>query len=318
MPVDPQIGALLERVNEMPPMSAGTVGDARRAFHGLSLLAASTASPVEVGEVGELTVSGAQGDLPARLYRPRAAALDGRSPTLVFFHGGGFVIGSVATHDAQCRLLCELAGAAVLSVEYRLAPEHPFPAAAEDAIAAGAWALDNVERLGRDVDRMALGGDSAGGNLTAVVAQALRGRSPGYVAQLLLYPVTDFSDTARPSQIENADGYFLTRDDMVWFRGHYVGEGPPDDPRLSPLLADDLSGLPPAIVVTAELDPLRDDGEAYAEALEAAGVEVIRRRYDGLVHGFFAMGAFSRAAARAVEEICTDLRKLLASGGAEP
>ena len=232
-------------------------------------------------------------------------------PTLVFFHGGGFVIGDIDSYDSQCRLLCRDGGVAVLSVEYRLAPEDPFPAAPEDAIAVTAWALDNADRLGGDPDRVAVGGDSAGGNLAANATQALRDHQPVLAAQLLIYPVTDFT-SERPSHEENGDGLFLTLDDMEWFRSLYVGDGPVDDPRVSPLLAEDLSGLPPAIVITAELDPLRDDGEAYAEALEEAGVPVTRRRFDSLIHGFFAMGTASKAAERAVEEVCKELANALA------
>jgi acetyl esterase len=158
---------------------------------------------------------------------------------------------------------------------------------------------------------VAVGGDSAGGNLAANATQALRGHEPGLAAQLLIYPVTDFS-SERPSHTENGDGLFLTTDDMEWFRSLYLGDRPLDDPRVSPLLAEDLSGLPPAIVITAEFDPLRDDGEAYAEALEGAGVPVVKRRYASLIHGFFAMGTASRAAAEAVEEICGELKKALA------
>jgi acetyl esterase len=310
MALDPQIAMLLEQVNALPPMSQGTVDAAREAFRNMSAMAASLAPPAEVESAEDITVPGAEGDLTAGLYRPKQAA-GSASPTIVFFHGGGFAIGDIASYDGQCRILCSEVGATVLSVEYRLAPEHVFPAAAEDAIAVARWALENVARLGGDAERTALGGDSAGGNLAAVAAQATRASEPGYAAQLLLYPVTDLSNSDRPSHRENAEGLFLTEDDMTWFRGLYAGEGPFDDPRLSPLLSEDLSGLPPALLITAELDPLRDDGEAYGDALAAAGVEVIRRRYDGLIHGFFAMGAISNAAGSAVDEICADLRKLL-------
>lgn len=312
MPLDPQLEPLLKQANAAPPMSQGTAAAAREQFRTLSLMAASLFPEVEVESVTEMTVPGAGVDLPARLYRPKLGPGGAATtPTILFIHGGGFVIGDLASYDGQCRILCNQVGATLLSIEYRLAPEHPFPTPSDDAIIAAGWALDNVDRLGGDPGRFAVAGDSAGANLSAVVAQALRARRPGIAAQLLLYPVTDFS-SERPSHAENGTGLFLTEDDMNWFRDHYVGEhGELDDPRLSPLLAASLAGLPPAILITAEMDPLRDDGEAYADALTAAGVEVIRHRYDGLVHGFFAMGNFSTTAQAAVDEICSDLRKLL-------
>ena len=308
VPLDPQIAALLEQINAAPPMSRGTPEEAREGFRKLTTAAAAFSPEIEVDSIEEIEVDGADGPLETRLYRPLGDAV---CPTLLFFHGGGFVIGDLVSYDAQCRLLCRDGGVAVLSVAYRLAPEHPFPAAADDAIAAAEWTLANVERLGGDPARVAIGGDSAGGNLAAVAAQALRDREPGFAGQLLIYPVTDFS-SERPSHAENAEGLFLTGDDMEWFRGLYVGESDLTDPRISPLLADDLAGLPPAVVITAEFDPLRDDGEAYAEALEDAGVPVRRRRFDGLIHGFLAMGTASPAAAGAAQEVCGELRELLA------
>ena len=306
--LDPQIGALLARMEGMPPMSEGTPEAARERFRRLSLASAALSPPPEVAEVEDITIAGAAEELAARLYRPPA---EGHVPTLVFFHGGGFTIGDIASYDAQCRTLCRGGEVAVLSVEYRLAPESPFPAAVDDAIAASEWALAHPSRLGGDPRRVTIGGDSAGGNLAAVASQALRGREPALSAQLLIYPVTDFS-TQRPSVAENGEGLFLTADDMRWFESNYLPPGiPRADPRVSPLLADDLSALPPAVIVTAELDPLRDDGEAYADALAAAGVPVVRRRFPSLIHGFFGMGSFSDAARAAVEDVCGDLREML-------
>jgi acetyl esterase len=309
MPVDPQLTELLRRVGEAPPLSSFEPPQARERFSRLNELAAQFSAPPEVGSVEDITVDGAEGDLRARVYRP---ADDGPHPTLVFFHGGGFTIGDLDSHDAQCRIVCTEADVVVLSVEYRLAPEHPYPAAAEDAMAATRWALDHVDELGGDVSRVAVGGDSAGGNLSAVVAQQLR---DAIAAQLLVYPATDLV-SERPSHEENGRGYFLTLDEMEWFHGNYL----PDiergkEPLASPLHADDLTGLPPAIVATAEFDPLRDDGDAYAEALRKAGVKVVHRRYDGLVHGFFGFGAFSATADAAIKELCGDLRELLAARG---
>ncbi len=196
---------------------------------------------------------------------------------------------------------------------YRLAPEHPFPAGFEDCLAATRWAADSVDELGGDASRIAVAGDSAGGNLSAAVALAARDAGPALAAQLLLYPGVDFTeDSAHPSRVENAEGLFLTADDMRWFGDHYVPDGAlRSDPRASVLLAQDLSGLPPAIVATAEFDPLRDEGEAYAAALEKAGVRVDARRYDGLIHGFFGLGPVSPGSAAAARELCAALRELL-------
>ena len=331
MGLDPQIAQLLEQINAAPPMSRGTPEQARDGFRKLTAAAAAFSPEICVGSIEDIEVDGAAGPLPARLYRPPRETLTSSSgdassegtgreaedplgvvcPTLVFFHGGGFVIGDIASYDGQCRRLCRDGRVAVLSVEYRLAPEDPFPAAADDAVAAAEWALANVDRLGGDAARIAIGGDSAGGNLAAVAAQALGDAEPGFAGQLLIYPVTDF-ESERPSHEENAEGLFLTGDDMTWFRSLYVGDRDLKDPRISPLMAADLSGLPPAVVITAEFDPLRDDGEAYAVALEAAGVPVRRRRFDGLIHGFFAMGTASTAALEAADEVCDELRELLA------
>jgi acetyl esterase len=299
--VDPQIAALLERVNEAPALSSGTPEQGREALRRLYLLAARFVPEVEVGSVEDVH----DGPVPMRIYRP---AGDGSHPTLMFIHGGGFVIGDLDGYDAQCRVLCSRVGATVVSVDYRLAPEHPFPAGVDDALAALEWVAENEPG-----SRLAIGGDSAGGNLSAVTAQAWRGREPQLAAQLLLYPATDMLNE-RPSMDENAEGLLLTRDDMEWFHGHYLGEdgSKASDPRVSPALAEDLSGLPPALVYTAQYDPLRDDGDAYAEALSTAGVKVIHRRFDGLVHGFFALGPLSSAAQKAVDQICDDLRGLLA------
>ena len=250
---------------------------------------------------------------PRARCRPASTARTPRAtlPTIVFFHGGGFVLGDLDTHDNQCRALCREAEAVVLSVDYRLAPEHPFPAAPEDCFAATRWAAEHVDELGGDAGRIAVAGDSAGGNLAAVTALMARDAGgPALAAQLLIYPGTDFVG-GYPSETENAEGFFLTRADMEWFREQYVAGADPTDPRLSPVHAPDLAGLPPAVVVTAEFDPLRDQGDAYARALEEAGVHVIKRSYGGLIHGFFDLGALSPACAEAAHEVCADLRGLL-------
>ncbi|MGR6964616.1 alpha/beta hydrolase [Geodermatophilus sp. URMC 61] len=290
----------------MPPMHEGTAEAARAQFLALGA-ARSPDQVVPVGAVEDTTVPGAEGDLRARVYRPEG---EGPFPTVAFLHGGGWVIGDLETHDQSVREICRTSRAVVVAVDYRLAPEHPFPAAAEDAVAAARWIAAHLGELGGD-DRLAVAGDSAGGNLAAVVAQQLIAEGTPLTAQLLIYPAVDaLSEYA--SRTENARGYFLEKDTMDWFYGHYAGAwDDAKDPRLSPLHAADLSGLPPAVVVTAEYDPLRDEGEAYGEALRAAGVEARVRRYDGLIHGFFAMGAVSPAAQAAVDETCGAFGELL-------
>jgi acetyl esterase len=290
--LDPQIAALLERVNAAPPLSSGSPEEGREAFRTLNLLAARFAPEIEVGSVEDRD----DGPVPMRIYRPSGEALG----TLMFIHGGGFVVGDLDSYDYQCRVLCSRAGVTVVSIDYRLAPEHPFPAGVEDTEAALDWVLAHED------GPYVIGGDSAGGNLAAVTAR------PDLAAQLLLYPVTDMV-TEWPSTEENAEGYFLTRDDMEWFNGHYMGgdESLRSDPRASPALAQDLSELPTTLIYTAQFDPLRDDGNAYAEALSAAGVKVVHRCFEGLIHGFFALGPVSQAAAAAVERVCDDVRDVL-------
>ncbi|MCP9274305.1 alpha/beta hydrolase [Mycolicibacterium arenosum] len=264
----------------------------------LRSLAGAIDAPIIVAS-NDITVTGAAGPLRARHYAP--AAPDG-APLLVFYHGGGFTVGDITTHDALCRLLCRDGAAHVISVDYRLAPEHEAPAAVDDAYAAYRWALDHAADLGADPLRVAVGGDSAGGNLAAVVSMLARDdRAQLPALQLLFYPVVySFHGDTRSKGLFS-DGFFLTRSDMDWFERLYLDGASIDtaDPRISPLLADDLSGLPPALVVTAGFDPLRDEGDSYAEALVAAGVAVDHRRYGTLVHGFanfFPLGGDSETA----------------------
>lgn len=243
-----------------------------------------------VHDVADRSIPGPDGDVPVRVFRPGAAS---GLPLLVWFHGGGWVTGNLDTHDQVCRLMCDAAGIVVLSVDYRLAPEAKFPAAADDCLAAYAWARAHAAEIGADPTRIAVGGDSAGGNLAAVVAIDAAARGIGAPAlQLLVYPVTDY-EFESPSMVDNAKGYFLEAETMRWFYDHYA-RTPDDfaDPRFSPMRADDLTGLPRAVVVTAEFDPLRDQGEAYAARLRDAGVPTATVRADGLIHGFFGMHAF--------------------------
>ncbi|HWI73662.1 MAG TPA: alpha/beta hydrolase [Baekduia sp.] len=262
-----------------------------------------------------LTVSdhrapGRGGDIPVRLYVPAATSAPG--PLLVYFHGGGWVQGSIETHDASCRLLAHLSGVRVLSVDYRLAPEHPYPAAVQDAVSAYAWAADRAAMLGADPARLAVGGDSAGGNLAAVMAQAARDdeRLPDACFQLLLYPVTDVA--ARAASYETyASGYLLTASGMDWFLGKYLPDvGRRVEPEASPLRAVSLAGLPPAYVATCVPDVLRDEGEEYARRLRAAGVVVATQRHDQ-VHGFFNTSAV-RSSRAALAQVAGALRQGLA------
>jgi acetyl esterase len=239
------------------------------------------------------------GGVPARLYRPR----DGEHlPLLVYLHGGGWVGGSLDSHEDVGRALANRSAALVLSLDYRLAPEHPFPAGLEDAVVGTRWAHEHAVELGADPYRIAIGGDSAGGNLAAVVAQL---QAVPLVFQLLVYPVTDARFGHR-SMAENAEGYFLTARGMAWFLDHYLsgGVGAPDDPRVSPLLAPDaaLAGTPPALVITAGFDPLRDEGEAYALRLRDAGVPAVVTRYEGMFHGFFSLSEYLDDGKAALDE----------------
>ena len=255
----------------------------------------------ELATARDITVDGAAGPIAARLFAPGRRP----APTIVYFHGGGWVAGDLFTHERQARTLALEADAVVLSVDYRRPPETPFPGPFEDCLAATRWAAANIGKLGGDAARLAVAGDSAGGNLAAAVAQASRKGGPRLAAQLLIYPATDLAgnygaaaENARyPSRQQNAEGYFLTGDAMRFFAGHYLPRlKDSEDPRASPLRSADLGGLPRAVITTAEFDPLRDEGEAYAEALKRAGVEVAYFREAGMVHGYFGMGAASLAA----------------------
>ncbi|QUR66880.1 alpha/beta hydrolase [Mycobacterium spongiae] len=259
----------------------------------------------------DISLPGPAGTIPARHYRPPSGAA---APLLVFYHGGGWTIGDLDTHDALCRLTCRDADIHVLSIDYRLAPEHPAPAAVEDAYAAFEWAYDHAEDLGALRGQVAVGGDSAGGNLSAVVCQLARDNAgstggPAPILQWLLYPRTDFTSQTRSMGLF-ADGFLLTKRDMDWFHAQYLrGSGmDPSDPRLSPALATSLSGLPPALIAVAGFDPLRDEGESYAKALQAAGVDVDLRYMGSLTHGFVNLFQLGGASAVATNELISALR----------
>jgi acetyl esterase len=310
MALEPQSQRLIDFIAELglPDVSETTPEGARR-------MAATRAESLPRGPEAHVlsrTIPGAAGERPVRVYRPVDA--DGqRLPVLLWLHGGGFVTGDLDQADGDCRQLATRARLLVVSLDYRLAPEHPFPAAPEDAYAALCWIAEHARELGGDPSCIAVGGDSAGGNLAAVVSLLARDRvGPRPRFQLLVYPVTDVTRFDRPSTLENASGYFLTRSAMMWFTAQYAPT--PEqaaNPHVSPLLAPDLRNLPPALVITAEHDPLRDEGEAFAERLREAGVPVTLSRYAGTVHGFFTMNAFLDVGRRAVEEASEALRRAL-------
>jgi len=309
MPLDPQAQSLVDAMAKLnlKPIEDSTPEEARESMR--SRTAALGPFP-DVAAVTDRRVPVQGAEITVRLYAPAGA---GPHPALVFYHGGGWVIGDLDTHDGLCRTLSNAAGCIVASVDYRLAPETKYPAAAEDSYAALVWLAANAARLGIDPRRIAVGGDSAGGNLSTVVALMARDRKgPALAAQILIYPVTDHNlDT--PSYHENATGYVLTREGMRWFWRHYlVREEQGQEPLASPLRAASLAGLPSALVITAACDPLRDEGEAYAARLRDAGVPVTLTRYDGMFHGFIRMTRFLDKARAAVDEVAGSLRKAFA------
>jgi acetyl esterase len=312
MAVTPEVQSVLDVIAAFggPALEDQTPEEVRQSFATLNSLGIAT--KVEMASARDRVIPGPAGDIPVRVYVPTADP--GPRPVLVYFHGGGWVIGDLETHDGTVRALAAASGVTVVSVDYRLAPEHPFPAAVDDCLAAVRWVADPGNATALDIDprRMAVGGDSAGGNLAAVVAQQLRD-GPAVQFQLLVYPVTDVR-LSHPSIDQNADGYLLTKADMVWFREHYVGDHGWTDPLVSPLLATDeaVRGVAPALVITAEYDPLRDEGEAYAERLRTAGVAAAATRYEGMIHGFFSMGDMIPEGKAAVDEAAEALRTALA------
>jgi acetyl esterase len=305
MPLDPQARAMIDRTLALniPPITQMTPAQARESVRQRSAMLPRE----DVAAVRDHQVPVQGGTITVRVFTPRGPA---PKPALVYFHGGGWLTGDVETHEGICRTLANAADCVVASVGYRHAPEFPFPTAAEDAYAATRWVGERAGDLGVDARRLAVCGDSAGGNLAAVVALMARDRGgPRLALQVLVYPVTD-CDFDRPSYKENAEGYLLTSESMRFYWDQYVPD-PADrvNPYVSPMRAASLSGLPPALVITAEYDPLRDEGEAYARALAAAGVPVSHSRYPGMIHAFFRFTNVVDAARAAVAEVVAALQK---------
>lgn len=307
MSLDPQVRAMRDRALAAgtPPLYTLSIDQARAADLAAIRAAAGTGEPVH--QVTDRDIPVPAGDLPIRIYRPVDTAEP--LPTLVYLFGGGWALGSIETSDGICRSLANAVPCQVITVGYRLAPEHKFPAAVDDCFAAVSWIAANAAELGVDADRLAVAGDSAGGNLAATVTlQARDSGKPALTAQVLVYPNTDYRG-GTGSMRANDDPALFNRRSVAWYWSHYL-TSPDDglDPLASPLLAEDLTDLPPALVITAEHDPLRDEGEQYAERLREAGVPVVATRYSGMAHGFFAMSGVVDAANDARAEVAAYLR----------
>jgi acetyl esterase len=311
MPVvlDPDAAAVYKAFLEAnrPPYENGTPVQAREMY--LAARFVSNPEPPELESARDVSIPAPHGAIPARIYTPKKLRnKDGLAPCLVFFHGGGWVIGNLDSHDVVCRKLAHEGELIVISVDYRLAPEHRFPAAVDDALTATRWVADNAKQLGVDADRLVVGGDSAGGNLAAVTAIAAREAGPKLAGQVLIYPATDFAMNT-PSHSEPETSILLTHSVIKWFCNHYLGGADINDWRASPSRAE-LAGLPPAYVLVAGGDPLRDEGNEYAERLKAAGVAVTYRFFPGQFHGFFTMGKLLNQANIAASEISVWLKAL--------
>ncbi|GAC1696729.1 MAG: alpha/beta hydrolase [Ktedonobacteraceae bacterium] len=309
MPLDPQVEALLAQMAAIPPWYSIPLAEARQQRVVSAPVMNGTPEPVR--NVEDRTIPGPRGEIPVRIYTPEG---DGPFAVLIYFHGGGWVLSNLDTHDALCRKLANRAVCLVVSVDYRLAPEHKFPAAVEDAYAATCWVAEHAGAFNGDPTRIAVGGDSAGGNLAAVVTHiALDQGGPSLFYQVLIYPATDFytANSLTRSYHTNGEGYFLTRESMEYFWKHYLNtpeEGA--DARVAPLRRSEFAGLSPALIITAEFDPLLDEGELYAARLREAGVPVTLRRYDGMIHGFFTMAAVLDKGKQAIDETAQTLRQV--------
>jgi acetyl esterase len=305
VPLDPQLQAMRDQRerDQVPPLYDMSLTEARAAD--LASIRAGGGDPEPVHEVTDLTVPGPGGDLPLRLYRPSSQR---PLPVLLYLFGGGWVLGTIDTADGVSRSLANATGALVAVPGYRLAPEHPFPAAADDCYAALRWVAAHAAGIGADPARIAVGGDSAGGNLAAGLALRARAQGPALAGQLLVYPNTD--QLADDESMRAADDpYLFNRHSVAWYRQHYLaGPGDAASPLASPLRAESLAGLPPALVITAEYDPLRDQGEAYAGRLADAGVPAELSRYPGMTHGFFTMAGTVDASRAAMAQAAGQLR----------
>mgnify|MGYP003338142128 FL=1 len=302
------------------PLHKLSVDEAREEFESFQIM--MSGKPATVGSIVDRTIGGqgggqggSSGDrLRVRLYKPFGVGPQ-PLPTILYFHGGGWTIGSLEAYDAPLRFFCARIGCAVLAVDYRLAPEHKFPAAVDDAVTTFRWLAANAAGLGLDPDRIVVAGDSAGGTLAAVVSQLTRGEAYRPWLQWLIYPCTDLGGTT-PSHESCGSGFLLNREDMAWFGSHYLTEPAEEaDPRASPLRQPDLSGLPPALIFTAGFDPLRDDGKQYADRLSLSGGRVVYREFDSLIHGFIGMRGALQAAARAMDDMVAGVRHELAGLG---
>jgi acetyl esterase len=310
MPVAAELQPYLDSIADanMPAVESLPLDVIRESAIAFAHSGAKDAEPVDVVEDRHLP--GPAGDIPVRVYDPDP---EETSPVVAYFHGGGFVFMNVDTHDRVCRRLANAAKAVVVSVDYRLAPEHRFPAALDDCMAVTHWLTDHAAELAGDPTRIAVAGDSAGGNLAAATALASRNGGPGLAAQVLIYPVIDAA-CATTSFTDNAEGYLLTASTMRWFWAEYLGpDGEPADPYASVLHTTDLAKVPPALVITAEYDVLRDEGEAYAQRMHEAGVKVSSLRYPGMIHGFLTMDALTPASSEAMAEVAAFLTGVFAA-----
>ncbi len=304
-----EVRTLLERLDAEggEPLESLSPAEARQAAQ--EALADKAMPREQVANIQNIGIPSAPRLIPVRIFTPPG---DGPFPGIVYFHGGGWVVCDLDTHDSLCRAISRRAGAVVVAVDYRLSPEARFPAAVEDCYAAVCWVAENAGKLRIDPARLAVCGDSAGGNLATVMCLKSRDAGgPPLALQVLVYPVTNLASFDTASYAEFAEGYYLTRAEMEWFRGHYLAQ-PSDarNPHASPLLAPELGGLPPALVITAECDPLRDEGESYARRLTEAGVEVTCTRYTGMIHPFFSLGGVLPQGVRAIEQVAAAVRNL--------
>ena len=315
--LDEQLQALIDHLPNGLAMPAGDAVEAREAFRRITVGVGENQPPADLAATEDTTVPGAAGPQKARIYRPHA---DGPTATYLFIHGGGFVVGDIESYDFQARTLAERMGVTVISVDYRLAPEDPWPAAPDDAEAIARWVLDNIDVLGGDPHRVLIGGDSAGGILAAVAAQTLIDEQPGFAGLIVMYPAIDLS-RGYPSVEEHAAGPVLTAEALMLFGPGYVGKAIEQgvdltDRRISPICFDRLCDMPPTLVVTAEYDVLRDAGQAYAARAAEAGGDVRSLHYPTLPHGFVALIPFSKACDKAVDEVCAASVALLPKIGA--